>query len=60
MDIAQLLHSILEIIDSTDPESDEFLDSGADSLDKLLELEDEIRDAIETLTGRYPKEEYQI
>lgn len=62
MDIPQLLHSVLDVIDSTDPESEAFLDSGADSIDTLLELEADIRDAIEELTGKYPvsKKEYQI
>tara|TARA_R110002096_G_scaffold66682_2_gene162222 strand:- start:35494 stop:35682 length:189 start_codon:yes stop_codon:yes gene_type:complete len=62
MDIPQLLRSVLDVIDSTDPDSEAFLDSGADSIDMLLELEADIRDAIEELTGEYPisKKEFEI
>ena len=36
----ELAQKVLHVIDTTDPDSEEFLDSGADSLDLLLELKD--------------------
>jgi hypothetical protein len=54
-EIAQLLLSVLRVIDSTDTESSDFIDSGADSVGMLMELEEEIRDTVLDLTGTYPK-----
>lgn len=61
--IADLLRRILHVIDTTDPEADVYLDSGADSIDLLLELDEEIRDAVFEITGTYPvtrKTEYDF
>jgi len=50
----ELLTRVLHVIDTTDPESEDYLDSGADSLDILLEMEEDIRDFIFEQTGTYP------
>jgi hypothetical protein len=50
-----LLHKVLAVIDSTDPDSETYEDSGADSIAMLLELDDEIRDWIFVVTGAYPE-----
>jgi acyl carrier protein len=50
----ELLMKVLHVVDTTDPESEAHLDSGADSLDILLEMEEDIRDFIYDQTGTYP------
>jgi hypothetical protein len=58
-----LLYRVIEVIDSTDPESVDNLDSGADSIALLCELNDDIRDLICSITGIYPevtKEDHDI
>lgn len=51
----ELLKRVMEVIESTDPDSDDFLDSGADSLEMLLDLEEEVCECIFEHTGAYPK-----
>ena len=43
----ELAQKVLHVIDTTDPDSEEFLDSGADSLDLLLDLKDELEILLE-------------
>jgi len=43
----ELAHKVLHVIDTTDPDSEEFLDSGADSLDLLFDLKEELELLIE-------------
>jgi ABC-type transporter Mla subunit MlaD len=54
-----MLRRVLEVIESTDPDSDSFLDSGADSIDLLLELDEDIRDLLLDIEGEYPKRSKQ-
>ena len=51
----QLLTKVLHVIDTTDPESDDFIDSGADSVSLLHDIEEDIRDFIFEQTGVYPQ-----
>tara|TARA_R110000824_G_C15060426_1_gene662343 strand:+ start:720 stop:923 length:204 start_codon:yes stop_codon:yes gene_type:complete len=63
VNVATLLKEVLHVIDTTNPEAAAHLDSGADSMQLLIELEEEIRDTIFELSGVYPvvkEPEYEI
>lgn len=42
-ELARLLHQVTQVIDMTDPEHEDFADSGADTVQALCELEVDIR-----------------
>lgn len=52
MRMLELLRSVAEVIDTTDPEHDSFLDSGSDTIQCLCEIEQAIRSTIAKAEGR--------
>jgi len=59
VDIATLLREVLHVIDTANPDCVHHLDSGADSIELLCNLEDELRDTVLDLCGVYPAVELE-
>jgi len=59
LNIANLIRRIIHVIDTTNPDCVHCMDSGADSIELLCELEDELRDTVLELTGTYPSVELE-